>query len=181
MQGLNLRTAEGSGGAQRKQPSGQDDVLVGVAPDAREVVLDANDGRVLLKLATDEKVVGLDNFYAIVRGANKRSVRAVGLGRNAVLWRRDVRSGARVALTRHAVLILERDPDKLTAVDPETGQEMLSRRTEAKVLAASLDGLILADGRDFGFVPFATAAAAPGDQPTEPVGREPVGPARAGP
>ncbi len=46
--GVNLRTADGAGCVQREDPQGARNVVVGVAPDSREAVIDAYDRAVAL-------------------------------------------------------------------------------------------------------------------------------------
>ena len=59
---------------QREDPQGARNVLIGVGPDGREAVLDGYDGRLLWVGDAGEKLIAVDDRYALVRGADKRSV-----------------------------------------------------------------------------------------------------------
>jgi outer membrane protein assembly factor BamB len=175
---LNLRTTEGAGCAQRRSPAGRGNVLVGVAADGRELVLDAYDGRVLWTGAEGERVLGLDDVYALVRSADGRTIRGVQLGRTRALWTRKAHPDAEAGLTRHAAVIIDRDPDRVVALDPATGRELVNLRTSAKVLAVGLQGLVIGERREIGYARFGPPgqATGAGEEPAEPAGEDEIGP-----
>ncbi|HEU5107216.1 MAG TPA: PQQ-binding-like beta-propeller repeat protein, partial [Micromonosporaceae bacterium] len=78
--GLNLRTADGSGCAQRKDPLGQENVVSAVAYDGRELLVDAYDGRALWVGGAGARVAAADSRYGLVRSADKKTVSGVVLG-----------------------------------------------------------------------------------------------------
>ncbi|MEW2385767.1 PQQ-binding-like beta-propeller repeat protein [Micromonospora sp. NPDC047707] len=159
--GVNLRTADAAGCAQREDPQGARNVLLGVAPDGREAVLDGYDGRLLLVTAPGEKIVAVDDRYALVRAADKRSVSARELGTGRIRWSRPTGAKAGAALTPYAAVLAEDKPSRLVALDPRTGAELATLRTAANALAVGPTGMIIGEGREIGYVRFGGAAVAP--------------------
>ncbi|MDG4768386.1 PQQ-binding-like beta-propeller repeat protein [Solwaraspora sp. WMMD406] len=170
--GINLRTAERIGCAQRQNPTGGASVLVGTAPDMRETVLDAYDGRVLWSGTAGQEVRAVDDRYALVRAADGETLQTYALPNPTARWTRPVHPDAGFALTRHAALVVDQKPDRVIALDPATGAELANLRTEAKVLAVGPAGMVIGDGREIGYVRFAGAAGSdPGtgrDDPDAP-------------
>ncbi|GIM87610.1 outer membrane protein assembly factor BamB family protein [Salinispora arenicola] len=172
--GVNLGTADAVGCLQRKDPLGARSVLIGVSPDGREAVLDAYDGRLLLVTDPDTKIVAVDDRYALVRAADKRSVAARELGSGRTRWSRPAEGEPRTALTLPAAVFAERKPSRLVALDPRTGTELANLRTAANALAVGPHGMIIGEGREIGYVRFGAATGGPapdgdGSQP-EPAG-----------
>ena len=171
--GLNLRTTSGSGCQQRRAPTGAGNVVVAVSPDGREAVLDANDGRAVWVGRAGEKVLAVNNRYALVRSADGESIMGVRLGRKRPLWTRGVHAEAEAALSPYAAVIVDKDPDRIIAVDPASGEEKLNVRSEAKVVTLGPNGLALSDVRELGYLPYRVAAsrddrpAGGGDEPDE--------------
>ncbi|RKN38868.1 PQQ-binding-like beta-propeller repeat protein [Micromonospora endolithica] len=166
--GLNLRTADGAGCAQRQDPQGARNVLLGVAPDGREAVLDGYDGRLLLIGANEERVLAVDDRYALVRAADKGSVSGRDLGGGRIRWSRPAGPKASAALTPYAALIVDEKPSRVIALHPRTGAELAVLRTSANALAVGPNGMIIGEGREIGYVRFGGAAGAPpgsGDNP----------------
>jgi hypothetical protein len=160
--GLNLRTADGSGCVQRKDPAGQENVIVGVAADGREVLLDAYDGRSLWIGDDGQRVAAADSRHAVIRAADGRSVSGLVLGASEIAWTRRVHEDAQAALARYAVVVIDREPDRIIALHPDTGEVLLSIRSSAKVVAVGPSGLVLLDRRELGYIRFSGAA---GDGP----------------
>lgn len=158
--GVNLRTTSGSGCQQRRTPSGAGNVVVGVASDGREAVLDVNDGRVLWVGAAGEKLLAVNNRYALVRAADGEAVMGLRLGRKKPLWTRAVHPGAEAALTQYAALVVDTKPDRIIALDPASGAEKLNVRSDAKVVVCGPDGIVLASVREVGYLPYSSQAAA---------------------
>jgi outer membrane protein assembly factor BamB len=155
-QGLNLRTADnGAGCKQDKDPAGGDDVVLGVDPLGEEMLFDAHDGRTLWHGDTDQKVLAVDDGYALIRNADGTTVGARGFARGKVVWRRTVGAGAQVALTPYAAIVVEDKPRKVLALDRPGGGVLAEVRTKARVLAVGPHGMILGEGRDMAYVPFA--------------------------
>lgn len=159
--GLNLRTADRVGCAQRQNPTGGANVLAGTAPDMRETVIDAHDGRVLWTSAAGQELRAVDDRYALVRSADGETLQAYALPIPTPRWTRPMHPDAQLALTRHAALVVDRKPDRIIALDPATGTELANLRTSAKVLAVGPAGMVIGDGREIGYVKFAGAAGAP--------------------
>ncbi|MFU8874911.1 PQQ-binding-like beta-propeller repeat protein [Micromonospora sp. SL4-19] len=150
--GVNLRTADYAGCVQREDPQGARSVLVGVAPDGREAVIDGYDGRLLLVGADGEKLLAVDDRYALVRSADKRSILGHELSVDRTRWTRPAASKSGAALTPYAALIAEEKPSRLIAVDPRTGRELVALRTSANALAVGPNGMIIGEGREIGYV-----------------------------
>ncbi|MEU6078054.1 PQQ-binding-like beta-propeller repeat protein [Micromonospora sp. NPDC047074] len=160
--GVNLRTADSAGCVQREDPYGARSVLIGVAPDAREAVLDGYDGRLLLTAAPGEKLLAVDDRYALVRTADKSAVASRELGTGRVRWTRPAGAKAGAALTPYAAVLADEKPSRLVAVDPRTGRELASLRTSANALAVGPQGMVIGEGREIGYVRFGGAPVAPG-------------------
>ena len=162
--GVNLRTAQYAGCVQRDDPQGARNVMIGVAPDGREAVIDGYDGRLLHVGAEGEKVIAVDDRYALVRTADKRSVVARELSTDRVLWTRAAGGKSGGSLTPYAALISEEKPSRLIALDPATGEELVVLRTSASALAVGPDGMIIGEGREIGYVRWGVAGAPPPEE-----------------
>ncbi|MEV4755692.1 PQQ-binding-like beta-propeller repeat protein [Micromonospora sp. NPDC049559] len=159
--GVNLRTADGAGCAQRQGPQGGRNVLVGVGPDGREAILDGYDGRLLWVGKEGEKLLAVDDRYTLARSADKRTLGGYELTASAARWTRPIDPKGGAALTPYAAVIVDHRPDRIVALDPRTGRELATLRSSAKVLAVGPAGMVIGDGRDIGYVRFAGAGSAP--------------------
>lgn len=156
--GINLRTADNAGCAQREDPQGARNVLVGVGPDGREAVLDGYNGRLLWVGADGERLLAVDDRYAVARAADQRSVVARGLAGEQVLWTRPAGGKAGAALTPYAAVVVDEKPSRLIALDPRTGRELAVLRTSANALAVGPGGMVIGEGREIAYVRFGAAA-----------------------
>ncbi|GAA1880395.1 hypothetical protein GCM10009687_55840 [Asanoa iriomotensis] len=154
--GINMRTAKDGGCAQRDDPGGGRNVVVGVAADARELVIDAYDGRILFTGAPGERLLGVDDRYAVARTADGGALRSVELGGRGK-WQRPTQPKSSVALTEPAVVVVDQKPDRIIALHPGTGAELVNVRSEADVLAVGPAGMIIVSGRDMAYLPFSGA------------------------
>lgn len=152
--GYQLRTISGSACEQRQQPAGWGNAIVAVHPDGREVLLDAADGREVLICAAGERILATDGVKAIVRAADGAKITAYALGKTKALWSRKVSAEASAALTRTTVVLVDRGPDRIIVLDPDTGKVRREARTDADVLAADENGLLLGDRRELGYLAF---------------------------
>ncbi|XBP96800.1 PQQ-binding-like beta-propeller repeat protein [Micromonospora sp. CCTCC AA 2012012] len=159
--GLNLRTADNAGCVQREDPQGARNVLIGVAPDGREAVVDGYDGRFLQIGAQGEKLLAVDDRWAVVRSADKRSITGRELSADRTRWTRAAGGKSGAALTPYAAVIAEEKPSRLIAVDPRTGRELVLLRTSANALAVGPNGMIIGEGREIGYVRWGAGAAVP--------------------
>lgn len=167
--GINLRTADNVGCFQREDPQGSGNVVIGVAPDRREVVIDAYDGRLLWTGAAGEKLLAVNDRYALVRDAEKRSIATRQLADSQIRWTRPIAGDAGAALTPYAVVVAEEKPNRLVALDPRTGRELANLRTSAEALAVGPTGMVIGEGREIGFVSFAgSSPASPATDPRVP-------------
>ncbi|WBB76895.1 PQQ-binding-like beta-propeller repeat protein [Micromonospora sp. WMMD1128] len=157
--GINLRTADSAGCVQREDPQGARNVLIGVAPDGREAVLDGYDGRPLQVGAEGEKLLAVDDRYAVVRGAGKDSLLGRELSADRTRWTRPAGSRSGAALTPYAVVISDEKPSRLVAVEPREGRVLVELRTSANALAVGPNGMIIGEGREIGYVRWGAAAA----------------------
>lgn len=177
--GVNLRTADGAGCVQREDPQGGQHVVVGVGPDARETILDTYDGRVLWTGDDDERLLAVDDRYALTRAPDRNSVNGYELAVDRSRWNRPVHADGGAALTRYAAVIIDREPDRIIALDPLTGRERLNLNSDAEVLAVGPAGLVIADGRDIGYIRYAGVVgdpAPPADGDADPAGPAPADP-----
>jgi hypothetical protein len=76
------------------------------------------------------------------------------LGRPTPLWSRKVSEEASVGVTRYAVILADRGPDRITVLDPTSGRVLKDVRSSANVAASDNRALLLADRRDLGYLPF---------------------------
>jgi hypothetical protein len=159
--GVNLRTADYAGCVQREDPQGARNVLIGVAPDGREAVIDGYDGRLLHVGADGEKLLAVDDRYALVRSADKQSILGRELSVDHTRWTRPAGGKSGAALTPYAAVIAEEKPSRLIAVDPRTGRELVVLRTSANALAVGPYGMIIGDGREIGYVRWGAGGAVP--------------------
>ncbi len=171
--GINLRTADYAGCVQREDPQGARNVLIGVAPDGREAVLDGYDGRLLQVGADGEKLLAVDDRYAVVRSAGKESLLGRELSADRTRWTRPAGGKSGAALTPYAALISEEKPSRLIAVEPREGRVLVELRTAANALAVGPNGMIIGEGREIGYVRWGagtTGAPGPGqgDAPVAP-------------
>lgn len=172
--GVNLRTADGAGCAQRRDPQGGQNVLVGVAADGREAILDGYDGRLLWVGGDGERLVAVDDRYALVRSGDGKTLYGHELTVERPRWSRPTHPDGAATLSPYAVVVVDRKPDRIVALDPRTGAELLNLRSEAKVLAVGPAGLVIGEGRDIGYVRFGGGPQA-GTGPAAPAGEPPPG------
>lgn len=171
--GVNLRTADGAGCVQRRDPQGGTNVMVGVAGDGREAILAGYDGRLLWIGGDGEKVVAVDDRHALVRAGAGEVLHGYELTVERERWSRRMHPDATAALSPYAAVVIDRKPDRIVALDPRTGVELLNLRSSAEVLAVGPAGLVIGAGRDIGYVRFAGGArsgADPAAGPSAPAG-----------
>jgi hypothetical protein len=154
--GLNLRTAaNGSACKQNRDPAGGEDVVLGVDPIGRQELIAAHDGRLLWHGAKGEEVVAVNDSFAVIRSADKATLRGFSLAGGRTTWNRAAGTGASAALTSYAVIIATSKPSHVAAVSPSTGRVLAEVRTSAKIFAVGPGGMIAVDGRDMAYLPFA--------------------------
>jgi hypothetical protein len=157
--GYDLRTASGAGCEQRRDPGGSDAVLVATRGDNREVLLSTRDGHEVWVGSAGETVLATDGRYAVVRTADHKQLKGVDAGSGAELWTRPADPHADVAVTRSAVLVTTPATGRLAALEPGSGRTLIDVESQASVLGAGPDGLVLNRGRTIGYVSFGTVAA----------------------
>jgi hypothetical protein len=157
--GLNLRTADnGSSCKQNHDPAGGYDVVFGVDPVGRPELVAAHDGRNLWKGDKDERVLAVNDANAVVRSASGKTLTGHSFTGNPG-WQRAVSTKAQAALTPWAAVITDSKPARVTAVNPANGSVLVDIKTNATVFAAGPAAMVLVDGREMAYLPFATAAA----------------------
>jgi outer membrane protein assembly factor BamB len=153
--GLNLRTADnGSSCKQERDPAGGYDVVLGVDPVGREELIAAHDGRRLWHGGKGQDVMAVNDGYAIVRSADRRTFSGRSFTGGGTIWRRAVNADASAALTPYAAIVANTSPRRIVALSPSSGRVLVDARTEAKVFATGPDGLIAVDGRDMAYLPY---------------------------
>jgi outer membrane protein assembly factor BamB len=177
--GVNLRTADGSGCVQREDPQGAQHAVVGVSPDAQETILDTYDGRVLWTGTDGERLLAVDDRYALARSPDKATVSGYELAVRRPRWSRPMHADGGAALTRYAAVIIDREPDRIVALDPLTGRELLNLNSTAEVLAVGPAGMVIGEGRDVGYIGFSGRVGNPA--PPGPDGVDGSAPALVGP
>jgi outer membrane protein assembly factor BamB len=153
-EGYSVLELNGAGCQLRGEPVAGGNAVVAIRPDGREALLDAGDGREVLTVGEDEKVLATDGVHAVVR----KGTRLLGyrLGRGGPLWERDAHKSASVVITRGAVIVSDRSPDRVVVLDPATGDERGQVRSGARVVAFDPVGFLLADRRQLGYLEFST-------------------------
>ncbi|MFY1704693.1 hypothetical protein ACN28G_23690 [Micromonospora sp. WMMA1923] len=160
--GINLRTADSAGCAQREDPQGARNVLIGMGSDGREAVLDGYSGRLLQVNAVDEKLLAVDDRYTVTRSADQRSIVGRELDVDRERWTRPANDRTRAMLTPYGAVVSDEKPSRLAVVEPRTGRELVSLRTAANALAVGPGGMIIGEGREIGYVRFGASNAPPG-------------------
>lgn len=151
--GYSLRTISGAGCDQSKEPVTGGNAVVALRPDGREALLDAGDGREVLTCAAGEKVLATDGIHAVVRSADGGTVSVFMLGKAKPLWTRRADPKATAGVTRNAVIISQRSPDRIYVLDASTGKLRNELRSAASILAADARGLLLGERRELGYLP----------------------------
>lgn len=140
---------------QRVAPLAGGSAMSAVAPDGRPLVLDAYDGRVLWSGTLDEQVETLSPDQAVIRAEDGTTRYAVPLGRDGGRsWERRADQDAELAIAECGIVVADRHPDRVYVWDPDTGEDLLSLSTSARVLACAPDGVLIAEGRSVGFARF---------------------------
>lgn len=152
--GYLLRTISGAGCEQRKEPVAGGNAVVAVRPDGREALLDAADGREVLTCAEGERILATNGIHAVVRSADDSKISGFALGKPKALWTRKAGDKATAAVTRTAVIISDRGPDRVIVLDPVSGELLKEVRSGANVVASDGKALLLADRRELGYLPF---------------------------
>lgn len=165
--GYNLGTVSGAACDQRSEPIGAGNAVLATRPDGRQALLDAADGRELLTAADGAKIIATDGVRAVVRGKDGKTLTAYQLGEAEPLWSRKADPKATAAVTRTHILVFDRNPDRLRALAPDSGEPMLEAASEARVLALVPQGLIMGDRRDVGLLMFPGAQFTTPQQPTQ--------------
>jgi outer membrane protein assembly factor BamB len=153
-----MLTTGGAGCEPRQAPPGGGTALIAVRGDNRSVVLSAVDGRELAVAGPDETVLGTNGEVVVVRSRDGKQLRALNLGSGGVSWTRPAESSAKVGITAYAVFIVDAATDRLTAVDPGSGQVRLDVESGAEVLGISPNGVVLGRGRNIGYIAFTGTA-----------------------
>ncbi|RZU50571.1 hypothetical protein EV385_2346 [Krasilnikovia cinnamomea] len=157
---LNLRTADdGAECRQDRDPVGGGDVVLGVDPVGRQVLIAAHDGRELWHGGEGERVLAVDDRYAVVREGDGRGARGRSLARGGGGWRRSIGAGTQAALTPYAAVLVEPKAGRVTAISPGSGAVLAEVKTTGKPYATGPGGLVLVSGRDLAYVPFAVDRA----------------------
>jgi hypothetical protein len=152
---LNLRTADnGSACKQDRDPAGGEDVVLGVDPTGHEELIAAHDGRRLWYGEKDQDVMAVNDGYAVIRSADKRTFSGRSFTGGGTNWRRSVNDGATAAMSPYAEIIANTSPRRIIAVSPSSGRVLAEARTEAKVFAVAPTGMFAVDGRDMAYLPF---------------------------
>jgi outer membrane protein assembly factor BamB len=154
-EGYDLRTASGAGCEQRRDPAGGGGALAAVRGDNREVLLDAAAGRELWVGRPGERALATDGRIALVRTADGKGVKAVDLGRGAVLWERPAARDAGAAITRFAALVV--DGERVRAFELGTGRTLVDVKSAARVIGCGPSAVVLSSGRTVGVLPFGAA------------------------
>jgi outer membrane protein assembly factor BamB len=154
-EGLNLRTTDGAGCEHRNDPAGGKDVVLGVTPTGREALVDVHDGRSLWRGGREERVIAVDDRYAVIRSPDGRRFDIHDFGRGRTAWRHTTTPKAQAAVTPFAIVVVDESPRRIAALRPATGSALVETRSGARVLAVGSRGMVIGEGRDIAYLPFA--------------------------
>jgi outer membrane protein assembly factor BamB len=149
--GLDLRTSTGLGCEQSRDPSGSGDVLLATDAGGRDAVVSARTGDVLARARSGEHVVALDGTLAVVRTADRHSLRAISLTNGHEQWVRAAGASTLVGVAPGFVLVS--DPTGLGRLDVygrDSGATQLSVTSTAAVLGVGPGSVIINIGRTIG-------------------------------
>ncbi|GHJ46391.1 hypothetical protein Cs7R123_37330 [Catellatospora sp. TT07R-123] len=154
-----LGTITGGGCDQRHQPTGSGDLVLATTPDGRQALLDTGFGRQVLLCAPGERVAAVDGNRAVVRSADGAKFTGYSLdlesgGKPKALWNRKVNAEASAAIRGKVVIVVDRGPDRVIVLDTTTGKVRRQVDTDAEVVAADANGLLLGQRRDLGYLAF---------------------------
>jgi len=157
--GYDLGTRTGGGCESRKDPPGAGLVMIATRADHRQVFLSVVDGRELAVTTEGERIEATDGEFGLVRSADRKQLRALDLTRGGkAAWTRPVPPKARTGLTPYATFVYDAESERLTALDPATGQVKLNIVTGGVLLGIHADGVVLGKGRTVGFISFGAVA-----------------------
>ncbi|MBG0568931.1 hypothetical protein [Actinoplanes aureus] len=148
--GLNLRTADGSDCKQGRDPAGGYNVVLGVDPYGRELLINGYDGRDLWYGDKESDVVAVNDSYAVIRKDD--TLRGWSFSKGKAVWRQTGRPEASAALTPYAAIVVSKN--RITALALASGAVRADVRTDAKVFAVGPDGMIAVSGRDMAYLAF---------------------------
>lgn len=149
--GYDLGTVSGSGCEQREDPRLVGQLVSGVTPDDRPVLLDVGTGGVRWTGSSGARVVAADDKIAVVRGRDGRQLSALNTANGATLWSRAAGKEAAVMVLPGAIVIKE--ADQITAIS-RGGGVLQSWKSQAEVIGADAGGLVLSNGRSVGYAPW---------------------------
>jgi hypothetical protein len=153
--GLDLGTSADIGCTQRSDPNGGGGLLHAVTLDDRDALFDVAGGGEAYLAEPGEKVLSTDGRIALVRTADRKTVKAVDvLGGGRTLWSRPAARGAGLALTPSVVVIADAGTGRLTAVTPDGGQVLVDVTSGAGVLGYAGNGLVVNIGRQIGLLAY---------------------------
>jgi outer membrane protein assembly factor BamB len=150
--GYQILSMTGAGCDQRGEPQAGGNAVIAIRPDGRQALLDAGDGREVLVCDDGEKVLGTDGIYAVVQSADGSRISGFVLGRAKPLWTREANRKVAVEVSRSAVVVTDRSPDRIIVLDPVSGKVRSEVRSGADVVAYDAGGLMLADRRELGYL-----------------------------
>jgi hypothetical protein len=157
-EGYDVRTGSGVGCEQRRDPGGADNVVAAIRGDNREVLLSIVDGSELWVGAPGEAVLATDGRYALVRTADRKSVKEVDVTNGATVWSRAAAPDAAVAVTRYAVFVTDFAAGRLLALEPGSKRVLLDVKSSATLLGYGPTGVVLHISRTVGFLPYGAVA-----------------------
>jgi hypothetical protein len=149
--GIDLRTAAGLGCESSSNPYGTGDDLLGIDIGGHDIVMSAASGNVLFRARTGERVVAMDSQMVVVRTADHKSLRAIGIGSGHQLWTQPAERSALVGVAPGYVLVS--DPTaagKLDAYGRQSGAALLSVTSNATVLGIGAQSIVINIGRTVG-------------------------------
>lgn len=154
-EGYQLLSMNGAGCDQRGEPKAGGNAVVAIRPDGFQALLDAGDGREVLVCGDGEKILGTDGIHAVVQTSDGSRIVGYAVGRSKPLWTREADKKVAVTVTRSAVVVSDRSPERIIVLDPATGAVRSEVRSGADVLASDSRGLMLGDRRELGYLSLA--------------------------
>jgi hypothetical protein len=149
--GLDLHTSTGIGCDQRKDPVGGGGLVMGTA-NGHDALFDVASGNQAYRVGAGQDLLATDGQVAVVRSADKKSVRGVRRRDGTVLWTRTVDRHVQVSVTPELVVFDDPDNGRIAALSTDSGQVRIDAKSYATVLGYTGDGLVIHTGRTIGLL-----------------------------
>lgn len=156
--GIDLRTASGMGCESRHDPYGSGGALLGIDTSGHDVLLSAQTGHELYRAGKGERVVAMDGSLAMIRSADRKTVRAVSLSSGHQLWTQPAAPAATIGVAPGYVMVADPSGNgRLAVFGRSSGVTLASVTSTATVLGIGPSSVLVNIGRSIGPIPVSAA------------------------